>query len=175
MKTRTQNGFTLIEVLIALMIVAAAIISAASLWSGHFMRIRKSALQYDVATLLERKMVEIEAKYKDKPIEEIPESESGDFGSEFAQYKWRMESRELELPDLTSVLVGREEGADEMLISMMKQMTEFLSKAIKEVKVTVLVTRNKRELEFSASQYFVDYTKEFAGVGGGVGGGGAGP
>lgn len=167
------RGFTLIEVLIALVIVAGAIVAAASLWSGNFMRIRKSALQYDVATLLERKMVEVEAKYSAKPITEIPESESGDFGSEFPQYRWSMESRDLELPDLTAVLMQQQDGADEMLISMIKQMTEFLNKAIKEVKVTVFVRRKGKELEFSASQYFIDYTKDFAGgIGGGAAGGG---
>ncbi len=170
---RRARGFTLIEVLIALVIVAGAIVAAASLWSGNFMRIRKSALQYDVATLLERKMVEIEAKYSIKPITEIPESESGDFGSDFPQYRWSMTSRDLELPDLTAVLMQQKEGADEMLISMIKQMTEFLNKAVKEVKVSVFIKRKGKELEFSASQYFIDYNKDFAGgMGGDAGAGG---
>ena len=172
---RRADGFTLIEVLIALLITAAAIIAASSLWSGNFMRIRKAQLNYDVATLLERKMVEVEAKYKEKSLEEIPEEESGDFGSEYPQYRWTMKARELTLPDLTSVLVSQsDEGADEMLISMMKQLTEYLQKAIKEVKVSVFVKRGGRELEFSAAQYFVDYSKEFAAAAGGGGDGGGG-
>jgi general secretion pathway protein I len=167
---KKNKGFTLIEVLIALVIVAGAIVAAASLWSGNFMRIRKSALQYDVATLLERKMVEIEAKYSVKPLTEIPDSEGGDFGGEYPQYRWEMKTRELELPDMTALLMANQEGADEMLISMIKQMTEYLNKAIKECKVSVFVKRKGKELEFSATQYFIDYTKDF-----GAGGAGGNP
>jgi general secretion pathway protein I len=170
---RNRRGFTLIEVLIALVIVAGAIMAAASLWGGNFMRMRKSALQYDVATLLERKMVEIEAKYSAKPLTEIPEEESGDFGSEYPQYTWKMKTRDLELPDLSAIIIGQKEGADETLLSMIKQMTEFLNKAIKECKVSVLVKRKGKELEYSAPQYFIDYNKEFmGGLGGDLTGGG---
>ncbi|HMN67692.1 MAG TPA: prepilin-type N-terminal cleavage/methylation domain-containing protein [Bdellovibrionales bacterium] len=167
---RTERGFTLIEVLVALLIVASAIIAASSMWSGNFMRIRKATLQFDVATLLERKMAEIEAKYAGKPLAEIPEEESGDFEADFPQYRWTMRSRELELPDLSAMLIGQQEGVDETLISMIKQMSEFLSKSIKEVKVTIHFKRKGgKELEYAATQYFVDYSQTFAG---GAGGGG---
>lgn len=170
MKNRSQ-GFTLIEVLVALMIVSAAIMASASLWSGNFTTMRKSSLNYDVATILERKMVEIEAKYKDKPLAEVPEEESGDFGSEYPQFRWKMKSREMEFPDLTPIIMGQNEEPNEQLLSMIKQMTEYLNKAIKEVQVSVFVKRGKREMEFTATQYFVDYTKEFAGAAAGGGGG----
>lgn len=169
---RKSRGFTLIEVLVALVIVAGAIVAAATLWSGNFMRLRRSAVQYDVATLLERKMVEVEAKFSNKPINEIPESETGDFGSDYPQYTWSMESRDLELPDLTALLMSqKEEGTDEMLISMMKQMGEFLSNAIKEVRVTVHVKRKGKEFKYSATQYFMDWERDFAGAMGGAAGG----
>ena len=178
MKAKSQ-GFTLIEVLVALMIVSAAIMASASLWSGNFTTMRKSSLNYDVATILERKMVEIEAKYKQVPLLEVPAEESGDFGSEYPQFRWSMKSREMEFPDLTPIIMGQNEEPNEQLLSMIKQMTEYLNRAIKEVQVSVFVKRGKRELEFTATQYFVDYTRDFAGGGGGapaggVPGGGAG-
>jgi general secretion pathway protein I len=173
---KSSQGFTLIEVLVALMIVSAAIMASASLWSGNFTTMRKSSLNYDVATILERKMVEIEAKYKDKPLTEVPEEESGDFGSEYPQFRWKMKSREMEFPDLTPIIMGQNEEPNEQLLSMIKQMTEYLNKAIKEVQVSVFVKRGKREMEFTATQYFVDYTKEFAGgAAGGAPAGGSGP
>ena len=45
---RTQKGFTLIEVLVALFILTGGIIVLSTAWSGNFMRIRKSALFNDV-------------------------------------------------------------------------------------------------------------------------------
>ncbi len=169
---RSNKGFTLLEVLVSLFILAGGIILLGTTWSGNFMRIRKATMYNNVSTLLEQKMVELEAKYKEKPIAEIPEDDGGDFENDFPQYRWEMKSRELKLPDLTPLLVGQEEGADETLISMMKQMTEYLSKVIKEVKVTVFVKSGNREVEFSATQYFVDYTQDFGGI---PGMGGKGP
>jgi general secretion pathway protein I len=168
-----SSGFTLIEVLIAMTIMAGGIIVIAQAWSGNFLRIRKSAIYYDAATLLERKMVETEAKYRIKNLTEIPDEESGDFGKDYPQYRWELKSRDLKLPDLSSLLIGKsDEGADEMMLTMIKQVTEYLSTAIKEVKISVFIKRGKKELAFDATQYFVDYNKEFAGGLGGLGGGG---
>lgn len=173
---RSAKGFTLMEVLIALMIVAGGIVALNIGWGNSFLMIRKSTMKYNAATLLERKMAEFEAKFKAKPFNEIPESEEGDFENDFPQYRWTMESRDLELPDLTPLLVAQEEQADEMLISMMKQMTEYLNKVIKEVKVSIFVKgKGGREAEFSATQYFVDYTKDFGGLPGAGGAAGGAP
>lgn len=174
----SKRGFTLIEVLVALFILTGGIIVLANAWSGNFMRIRKSALFNDVSTLLERKMVETEAKYRVK-YDEIPEEDAGDFGKEYPQYTWKLKSRELKLPDISPLLLGQEDHPDETLVSMIKQLSEQLSKAIKEVKISVLVKRNHKELEFSATEYFVNYQGQFdlgggAGAPGGVGVGGAG-
>jgi general secretion pathway protein I len=166
----TQRGFTLIETLVALVIVAAAIVSASMSWSGTFMRIRKAGIAYDVATLLERKMVEIEAQYANKPVGEIPKEDGEDFGEDYPQYRWEMKSQDLKFPDLSPLLVGQgPDGAPEALLSMIKQMTEFFGTVVKEVRVTVFVKApNGRETQFSASQYFVDHQTNPSFLGGGA-------
>ena len=164
----TNRGFTLIEVLVALFILTGGIIVLSTSWSGNFMRIRKSALFNDVATLLERKMVETEAKYRTK-YGEIPEEDGGDFGTDHPQYSWKLKSRELKLPDITPLLLGQEEHPDETMVAMLKQMTEQISKAVKEVKISVVVKRNGKELEFSATEYMVDYQAQLD-LGGSSGG-----
>jgi general secretion pathway protein I len=162
---KKRSGFTLIEVIVALFILTGGIIVIASSWSGNFMRIRKTNMYNNVATLLERKMAELDAKYRDKPVTDIPDSEDGDFENDYPNYRWSMKSRDLKLPDLTPLLVGQEGGADETLISLMKQLTEYLGQAIKEVKVTIYVKGTKdKEVEFTATQYFVDYTKPFSAI-----------
>jgi general secretion pathway protein I len=155
-----QKGFTLLEVIVALFILTGGIIVLSTAWSGNFMRIRKAALFNDVSTLLERKMVETEAKYRNK-YGEIPEEDGGEFDSDHPQYTWKLKSRDLKLPDISPLLLGQEDHPDETLVSMIKQLGEQLSKAIKEVKISVLVKRNNRELEFSATEYFVDYNSNF--------------
>lgn len=159
-----NKGFTLLEVLIALVIIAMGIIALSNSWYGNFNLLRKANLYNDVAALLEKKMVEVEAKYKNK-FSEIPEAEDGDFGPDFPNYRWAMKMREMKMPDLTALLVGQDGGADEMLITMIKQMTEYLDKTIKEVKVTVFVKTARKEMEFSATTYVIDYSQEL-GIGG---------
>jgi general secretion pathway protein I len=168
-------GFTLLEVLIAIMILVGGIILLANSWAGSTNRLRKMNMYSDVGSLLERKIIELEAEYRDHPLSEIPETRDGDFGSDFAKYKWKMKSRDLKFPDLTAIIVGKDGGgADESLISMVKQMSEVLSKSIKEIKVSVIVKTSKKDMEFSATDYIIDYAAGLASIPG-AGGGGARP
>lgn len=156
---RGQAGFTLIEILLAMLILASGVLLVANSWSGSFMRIRKTQQTTEVAALLERKMVEIEVKYRGKPLASIPDEESDDFGSDYPNYRWVMKSQEFELPDLSAGLTAREGGANQMLLMIMKNMTEHLKKTIKEVKVSVFYSSGSRELEYSITTYFVDYDR----------------
>ncbi|WP_347358514.1 type II secretion system protein [Bdellovibrio sp.] len=155
-----KNGFTLIETVIAMVILSSGIMLLANSWSGSFMRVRKTQLSTEVTALLERKMTEIELEYSGKPLDSIPEETEDDFGSEYSQYSWKMTSKEFEVPDISATLTAQAGGADEMALTVMKTLTEHLGKSIKEVKVTVIYKGAKKPLEFSATQYFVDYDKE---------------
>ncbi len=168
--TKSKRGFTLLEVLIALVIVLGGVLVVGQSWSGNFLRVRKTNLYNNVSLLLQRKMTELEAFYYSKPIDQIPDSDAGDFGSDYPQYRWEMISQEFEFPDLSSVLVGRDQGADDMLLTMMKQMQEYISKSVKEVTVKVFVKTPTREMEYSITTYFVDYKKN-ASIGPGASGG----
>lgn len=164
--TTSFRGFSLLEVLIATAILAGAMLVIGTMWSGNSMRVRKSNLYNNVAFLLESKIAEIEAKYKDKALTEIPESDGGAFDG-YPNYSWKMESKEFEMPDLSAVLTKQNNGAKEEFLSMIKQMTEYISKAIKEVKVTIIVKSGKKEVPFSITTYFVSYDQDFA-LGGGA-------
>jgi len=170
-----KRGFTLLEVLIAVVILATGIVVVTTAWSGNFLRIRKTNLYNNVATLLERKVTEIDAKYYGKPISEISDEE-GDFGSELPQYRWTFKTKDFEMPDISSVLIGEQGRVDDTLLMMVKQTSEFLSQSIKEGTVSVFVKFGKTETEYSVTTYFIDYTKEISlpGLPGGAGGGGGG-
>lgn len=155
-----KNGFTLIETIMAMVILSSGIMLLANSWSGSFMRVRKTQLSTEVSALLERKMVEVELEYTGKPLDSIPEESEDDFGSDYPQYSWKMSSKEFEVPDVSATLTAQAGGADEMALTVMKTLTEHLSKSIKEVKVTVIYKGSKKPMEFSATQYFVDYDKE---------------
>jgi len=160
---QNPQGFTLLETVIAIVILAGSLILLSNSWGAAFMRIRKTQMNFEIAAMLERKMNEIDLQYRGKPLEEIEESKEGDFGSEgnLGQYTWKMSSKKLELPDIAATLTARSGGADQMLMSVIKQMTDALSKAVKEVTVTVIrKDKNQKPVEASVTTYFVDYDKD---------------
>ncbi len=154
-----KNGFTLVETVMAMVILSTGLLLLANSWSGSFMRVQKTQLSTEVSALLERKMVEVELLYQGKPLDSIPEEKEDDFGSEYPQYSWKMTSKDLEVPDFSQSLTSRDGGADQMTLTIMKSLVEHLSKSIKEVKVSVIYKGAKKPLVFSATQYFVDYDR----------------
>lgn len=101
-------------------------------------------------------MIEIDIKYRGKPLSEITEEE-GEFEG-YPEFTWSLTAKELEFPDISSVLTGKEGGTDAMTLSVVKQLTEALSKGIKEVTVTVTHAKaGKKPLSQSITTYFVDY------------------
>ena len=178
MRRLKSGGFTLIEVLVAMVILGGAIMVLANSWSGNFMRVRNARVNNTMAALLERKMTEFEIKYKDKAPGEIEEEAAGDFGAKFPGYRWEMKSQKFEMPDLSGSLISREGGADEMTLMIVRTTQEFIKETVKELSVTVFYKgRVGKEIKNAATVYFIDYSKELpmpAGMPAGAGGGGTG-
>jgi general secretion pathway protein I len=160
-RLKSHQGFTLLETLLAVVILASALLLLSNSWNSSYLRLRKTQNQFEVAALLERKMTELEIEYRGKSVDEIKEEDSGDFGDEAPQYDWRMESKKLEIPDISSTLAAQDGGANTFMTSVVKQLTEGLSKSVKEVTVYVINKNAKpKPIEYSITTYFVDYNKE---------------
>jgi general secretion pathway protein I len=171
------GGFTLIEVLVAMVIMTSGVLVLANAWTGNFARVKNARINNTIAGLLDRKMIEIEVLYKDKPVEEIKDEEAGDFGPMYPGYRWEAKSKEFEMPDMSSSLIAREGGADQMLLTIVQTMQDYIKQAVKEVSVSVLYKPKKGlELKQTVTSYFVDYSKELPMPGGvPAPGGGASP
>ncbi len=157
---KNNSGFTLIETLIALVITVAAALLMSNAWSSNYLRVRKSAINKNVALLLERKMVEMESKNKGKKTLEISDEE-GDFGDSHPQYRWKFSTQPFEMPDLAPILAKQNPtGVDQTLLTMLSKMREVAGKAILEGTVTVFVKSGQKEISFSVTTYFVDFDSE---------------
>lgn len=160
-RKNSQTGMTLIEVILAIGVMATGLALLTATWSATYGRMQKTQLNFEIASLLERKMTELELEFRGKPISEIPEEKSDTFGEGLSQYSWRIEAKELEIPDLTSTLTSKDGGADAMMISLIKQLTDNLGKSVKELKLTVIYSpgQGRKNLEASVTRYFIDFDK----------------
>ncbi|MBC7754259.1 MAG: prepilin-type N-terminal cleavage/methylation domain-containing protein [Moraxellaceae bacterium] len=160
---KRSSGFTIIEVILAMMIMASGLLILSNSWSGTYTRLRKTQVQVQMAALLERKIIEIEKEYKGKPIDSIPDEKEDTFGSELPEYSWKMTSQKLELPDISPLLKannGSDTGGTKLdLISIMKMFTEHLNKSIREVKVEIIYQDKKKPIRVDVVIYMIDYDK----------------
>jgi prepilin-type N-terminal cleavage/methylation domain-containing protein len=157
-----QHGFTLIETLVALVITVAAGFLISNSWSGNLLRVRKAALFNNVSLLLERKIVEMEAKYQGKKRDDIKDEE-GDFGSDYPQYRWTFTVQPFEMPDMTPLLSQGSKTVDPMALAVLTKTQELLGKAVTEATVKVIVKPTQggqKEVTYSVTTYFVDYETE---------------
>jgi len=99
----TQNkasGFTLMEVMIAMAILAIALVAIFQLQSQSISMSTDSRFMTTAALLAQSKMVEAEA---DSTLDN--HSEDGDFGPDYPQYIWRMEVGDTQLPQFKKIEV----------------------------------------------------------------------
>lgn len=167
---RKQKAFTLIEVILALMVMSSGLFILTNAWAGTYKRLQKTQIQVQLAALIERKVTEIEREYKGKSLDSIPEEKEDDFGSDIPYYSWKMASRKLEIPDLSATLTSKEGGANQDLLRIMKLFTEQLSKSIKEVKITIIHKKDKdKPVSADVTIYMIDYDRPLP-IPGGAGG-----
>ncbi len=149
------------------MILAGALVMLSSSWSGSLMAFRKSQTLTTVAYLLKRKMTELEVKYRPETGLLPPEAEEGDFGSDYKDFRWKLMSKQVEFPDLSAALVSsRAEGTPEILISTLRQLSDQLSRNVREMTLVVYAKIGRRELEYSVTSYSVNYAGVTVGAGG---------
>jgi len=154
-----QKGFTLIEVMLAMVLLSVALVMLSSSWSSAFNRVKKTQISFELSSLLERKMDDYIRKYQGKSLDEIQDEEADDFGELYPQYSWKMSSKKFEFPDIASAMTAKDGGVDPMVQTVVKQLTEQISKSIKEVTVTVIYKHPKKNIEVNATTYFVDFDK----------------
>jgi len=166
-----DSGFTLLEVVIALAILVMAFASILAVEGGSVNASVKAKQMNIVAMLAKNKMVETEFTFEGKPFDEVKKETEGTFEEPYQDYRWKTKIQELKFPALstsggkaggtegggTSSAGGQNQGAD----LIMKMMSNFLSKAIREVNVTVFWKKGTIEQNFTLSTFWVDLSYEF--------------
>lgn len=167
-----KEGFTLLEVIIAMSIMAIAFAAILAVEGGAINASARAKLVNQMVLLARNQMVETEFEIEGKRFEEIEKEKSGNFEKPNETVRWKRTVKELKFPKLTGGGGGKKsEGAQdkdaesggnsEMANMITKLITNFLSKALREVTVTVYWKRGKGEQSYSLTTYWVDLNHEF--------------
>jgi len=161
-----QEGFTLLEVLIAMFIMVIAFGSIFSIQSSAIQVTNRAKQTNTVAMLLKNAMVKAELDIEDKSFEEVKKEESETFESPFQDYSWTRTIKELEFPNLLPNSGGENGGSagsqDQSSEIMGRLVTKFLSKAVRQVDVTIKWQKSGKEQSVSATTFWVDLNHAMA-------------
>jgi hypothetical protein len=139
--------------------------------------------------LLKNQMVQAEYEIQGKSFDEVKTEERGKFDAPYQDYRWTRVVKEIEFPNLnfnagatgggsgggssssksagsssgssSSSSNSNQQGNTEMIDLITKLVTQFLSKAMREVTVTIYYNKSGKELSYSATTYWVDLNHEF--------------
>ncbi|GEJ55598.1 prepilin-type N-terminal cleavage/methylation domain-containing protein [Anaeromyxobacter diazotrophicus] len=118
-----RRGFTLLEVMVALALLAAALVAVADL-CGNALRNHAYARDLSAATLLARgKLAELEQKYEDQGFKDFNEDEEGDFSDAGRpDMRWKLElvkpASDLSAEQLMAMLAGTSD-VDQLMARVM--------------------------------------------------------
>lgn len=158
---RKTEGFTLLETMIAMTIMVIAFSSILMVESASINTSTKAKQMIVVAMLAKRTMIESEYKFQGKTFEEFKKEEAGEFEEPFKDYKWTRIVKEIEFPQL-AVGSGSGDGETTVVETLTKLLTKFLSKAVREVTVTIRWKKGSGEQSYAVSTYWVDLNHEMA-------------
>ena len=169
-ENKQEAGFTLLETLIALAIMLVAFSAILSVESTSITATERAKQMNVVAMLAKNRMVKLEYEFEGKTFDEFKKEDSGTFEQPFGAYRWSTSVKEIKFPsfDVAGGKAGTEGGDagggenTDMAGFLVKLITNFLSKAIREVTVTVTWTKGSGEQTFSVSTYWVNLNHEFS-------------
>lgn len=169
---RSEEGFTLLEVIIAVAILTLSLGAILSLQGNGIEATVQTKRMNTVAMLARSKMTEIESELEGKAFSEAKSSQTGQFSAPHEKYGWKAEIKEIEFPTLSFKSPDGDKkddkkgdsGQTEIMEMMTKAVTKFLSKSLREVTVSITWTdggASAKEQKFSVATYWVDLNHEF--------------
>ncbi len=165
---KNNDGFTLLEVIIAMAIMAVAFGSILAVEQGSINASARAKQMNIVGMLARNQMIELEYKVQGKAFQEVKKEEDGVFQSPYEDYKWKTKVKEIKFPNMKAGATSSEkssnggsDGDNQSAELLSKLVTQYLSKAIREISVTISWKRGSGEQSYSLSTYWVNLNEEF--------------
>lgn len=165
---RSQNGFTLLETMIAMTIMMIAFAAIVSVQSSSLESALRSRQMNIVGMLASNAIRMTEVETFGKPFDEIKKEETGQFDAPYEDYTWVRAIKEVKLPNLIAGAEAQkekdpnDENQNGALMEMMgKMLTNYLSKSLREISITIQWQRGKAKQEYVVTTYWVDLNGDF--------------
>lgn len=160
-----KKGFTLIEILVALVILTGATIVISRVWTSNRQRVTQIDNYHKIVQLMENKISELEFEWRKKNFKSIPKEEKGDFKDE-KYFSWSVKTQPLKLPEPKQMLsmFGQSQSQSASL-QVAQVTTEFLSQAVLEAKLTIHYKKGNLKSAYSITTYIVDHSKSISMLG----------
>lgn len=165
----SRQGFTFIEVLIAMMIFVLAVISGMELTSGA-VKATRDTRDVTVATwLLQNVMTELETKLETEGIEKgCEKKKEAKFEAPHDNFSWvtycteinfRLSESAAQLAQATGEKEDENKSSKENMIQKMilESASQYLTKSIRELHAEVIWTQGKNTRRISATTHFARY------------------
>jgi len=157
--SKHKAGFSLIEVLTAVLLLAGFIALIVQISYGTRNRMQKTLQLEKISQLLESKMLELRGTYRGPDILKLPEEGEGVF-EDHPDHSWIYKTQTIPLPDsdLILSLIGLPDNSlNQKVIDVFQSV---LSNTIIEIELTVFYQIPKsrgKTVQLSLSSYFVNY------------------
>lgn len=167
-----MQGFTLLEVLIAMAIMMIAFTAILGVQSASINATRKAKILNIVAMLAKNQMIKTELDLEGKTFDEMKKEDGGQFAEPYQDYAWKEVIKEVTFPNLNfagggggdsggSGGGGGGDNADEMTTKVTRLLTKYLSDSLREVTITITWKVGSGEQHFDLSTYWVNLNGEF--------------
>lgn len=171
-KSKRSQGFTLLEVLIALAIMVLILGSILSVQSSS-LNATATAKEMNVVAMLARNLMsETETKLQGKGFGEVSDQTEGPFAAPYQDYHWKVEIKEVEFPKISFNPAQSGSGEDsggaadngttDLVDTVLKVITNYFTKAIREVQVTIIWKRGNQDVTYTVSTFWVNLNTEFS-------------
>jgi len=162
---KSKSGFTLLETLIAVAIMTVTFASILMVESNSIQAVTRTKILNIVSMLIQTTLTETEYLIENKQFTEVKDEETGTYAEPYQDYTWKRKIKEIELPDLSGAASQKEEKEpntqqNDLLQTMNRILTNFLSKAMREVTVSVSWNTTGKPEEYSVSFYWVNLNAE---------------